>query len=665
MKSRTSFSKLTTFKKDLTRYAPIWALYFIGMMMVLLDLRYYDDYDRFAYSVMGDLVSSFGIVNIIYAGVIAVMLFGDLYNTRMCYSLHTIPMRRETMLLSHLASGILFSLVPNAVASLYLMLRLEGLWYLALYWLLAATLQFIFFYGLAAASALLTGNRFAMLAVYAGFNFVSMLIYAVLETIYAPMLTGVVVDLGTFTRFSPVVHLVDQFKFFKFESYQVTVNEGINEYIRTHYKYLGLGDGWGYTAILGGLGIVAMTISVGLYRLRHLECAGDFVAFPRTKGVACVIITLCVALCFALVGETISDGYILWMAVGLVVGFFGSLMLLERRVKVFRKKTFAGFGVLALAVIISFVAVTCDWFGIVHWTPEADQVKSVTISNYKSSSYSYDDYYYGNRIRTTLTEKEEIADIIEAHEDILARLEEAEDRYEATHYIVLTYTLNSGRTVTRAYSAPANGVNYEIISKYFYTPEQIMGIGTMSWEEYVQGISYLYAEGFEIQEECYGMLLEAMWMDCKQGAVNTNGGGNTKFYVELNIDSPEGMRWRSLYITEDAVNTIALLKKPEIILGYTDWDSFVGSVTNISTGAGEFAISQADFAELLEALKLDAENGAILSGYKYGYEDILCEIVVADMYGNCRYLYLNKYSTNSLTWLVENGYLEYDLELVG
>jgi hypothetical protein len=144
---------------------------------------------------MPDLVGSFGIVNIIYAGVIALMVYGDLYNTRMCYSLHAAPLRREGILLSNLATGLSFSTVPNLLAMVYLMTQLEAYWYLALYWLLASTLQFMFFYSLATVSALLTGNRFAMVAMYALFNFVSMLLYGVTQMLYIPMMPGVVVNM--------------------------------------------------------------------------------------------------------------------------------------------------------------------------------------------------------------------------------------------------------------------------------------------------------------------------------------------------------------------------------------------------------------------------------------------------------------------------------------
>ena len=229
MKSRTSFSKLTIFKKNLTRFAPIWALYLIGMMLVIMESGYYGDFDRYAYHFMGDMVASFGIVNIVYAGVIALALYGDLYNTRMCYSLHTIPIRRDGLLLSNLLAGLCFSVVPNMVVALYMMTRLESYWFLALYWLLATTIQFIFFYGIATVSAMLAGNRVALLAIYALFNFVAMLLYGVTQVLYVPMMYGVVVDAKPFVQFSPCVQLVDGYSYFLFEEYQEVVKDGIEE----------------------------------------------------------------------------------------------------------------------------------------------------------------------------------------------------------------------------------------------------------------------------------------------------------------------------------------------------------------------------------------------------------------------------------------------------
>lgn len=599
MKSRTSFSKLTVFKKDILRFAPVWALYLIGMMLVLFETGSYGSYDHFARNTMPDLVMSFGVVNIIYAAVCAAMLFGDLYNTRMCYSLHAMPQRRESWLLSHLSAGVLFSLVPNIVAALFLMLRLESYWFLALYWLLAVTLQFVFFFGVAVVSALLTGNRFAMLAVYAGFHFVVMLIYAVLAVIYVPMLPGVEINIADFTPFSPVVNLF-RFDYFEFERYQVP-SLYVPGDTMTRYRYLGLSTGWTYTAILGGFGLVAMALSLLLYQLRHLESAGDFVAFPKLKVPSCLIITLCVALCFALLGEAFGSTAI-WMIVGVVVGFFGSLMLLERRIKVFRKKTFLGFGALLLTLILSFVAVQFDWFGIVRWTPEADRVQSVTIANYRNNSYDYDYGYGSNRISLTLREEEQIADIIGAHEDILDRMNEPQER---THYVVISYTLKSGRTVTRSYRAPMNGKNYEIFSGYFYTNEQLMGY--RDWDRFVAGVQYMYYDNGEIVPELYAKIMEALKTSSEKGHVTLDYQKDYAYYLEYYVQEQGSSVTRTLYISKNATQLVELLESPEVIIGYADWDQYLSGVQTVRVN--DIILTQESQEELLTALRDDCANG--------------------------------------------------------
>lgn len=653
MKSRTSFSKLTTFKKDITRFAPIWALYLIGMMLVLMESSFVYSYDRFARNYLPGVIKGFSVVNLIYAGVCAVMLFGDLYNTRMCYSLHTLPQRRESWLVSHLASGFLFSLVPNIVAALYFMTQLQDYWFLALYWLLAAELQFIFYYGVATFSALLTGNRFAMLLVYALISFVSMLAYWVVETIYLPQMPGVILDFSIFSKLCPTVELIDSFGYFEFERVDLPTKNQFGEYDYI-YEYVGLTDGWGYTAILALIGLVMMGLSVLLYRLRHLESAGDFVAFPKIKSVACVILTVCVAGVFAFVGDAmLGSAMIPWLIVGLIVGYFGSLMLLERRVKVFRGKTFLGLGVLAAVLVASFLMVTYDVFGVVNWTPEAKDVKSVTVANFNSNGvYDYD-YYYGNRISVTLTETEQIADIIEAHEDILERMGGV--NHSNVHRVVLTYKLDNGRTVKRGYSAPASGVNYEIISKYFYTPQQILGY--TDWETYVRQVEFIYFEGMEVAQSQYEAVLEALKKDCESGYVTTETKQEAEYWVEIQTRDDRGeTNYRQLQVLPGAENIIALLKTPQMILGYSDWEEYLERLYYVSVSGME--IPEAYRQELLEALRKDCEDGNISARYdQVALYDIQIELEYLNGRRDYRYLYITVSAKNTVDWLEEHSNL--------
>ena len=110
MKSRTSYFNGTVLKKDLTRFAPVWALYGV-FLLLCLTLLFDEEPGRMARSLM-DLFSGMSLVNLLYAGLCAALLFGDLFNSRLCNALHALPMRREGWFLTHVTAGLLFCLIP-------------------------------------------------------------------------------------------------------------------------------------------------------------------------------------------------------------------------------------------------------------------------------------------------------------------------------------------------------------------------------------------------------------------------------------------------------------------------------------------------------------------------------------------------------------------------
>lgn len=121
MKSKTSFFNKTVFKKNLTRFAPVMAVYtlclILGMMMLYQNNEEMGRTFWFASRIAGNL-QLMGLVNLLFAPLCAMLLFGDLYNSRMCNALHAMPMRRETLFLTNVVSGLLFSMIPTAVMAL-------------------------------------------------------------------------------------------------------------------------------------------------------------------------------------------------------------------------------------------------------------------------------------------------------------------------------------------------------------------------------------------------------------------------------------------------------------------------------------------------------------------------------------------------------------------
>ena len=282
MKSRTSFFNLTAFKKDIFRFAPVWGLYTIGMLLILFLAA-----EERSTAVLGRNVVSYmsgmAWINLIYAGVCALLLFGDLYSSRMCNALHAFPVRREGWLLIHILSGVLFALVPNLLVTGVGCLLLRGYAYVGLYWFAVVMLQYLFFFGTAVLSAVCAGNRLAMAAIYSIIQFVVILVYAMTQLLYQPLLYSVELAEENILRYMPLLQMQDD-KYLNFVYNYETVTadfQGINPEMWTHLAFCTLA------------GLVSMALSLWVYRKRNLENAGDFISLKPLAPVFLLIYTLC------------------------------------------------------------------------------------------------------------------------------------------------------------------------------------------------------------------------------------------------------------------------------------------------------------------------------------------------------------------------------------
>ena len=602
MKLRTSFSELTMSRKNIFRFAPIWVIYTVLTTMILTrGTALMGTYDRIARYGLANWFTGFSVVNFLYAGLIAMALYGDLYKTRMCYALHAMPQRREARFLGNVAVALAFSLVPNLLLTLLWMLILQSYWFLALYWLLAATLQFIFFFGAASLAAMLTGNHFAQLVAYGLINFISMLAYGAVYVIYLPRVVGVVANSEAFARLCPVVQMTG-YSYFEFTQHR--------QGNQIFFEYAGLGQGWGYLALVAAIGIGMLALALVLYRKRQLECAGDFLAFAKTKLPACVLLTVCVTIVFTMFGQAFDGQGWVEMLVGVTIGFFGSLMLLERRVKVFRKTSWMGYAMLVAVMVVSMLAMQGDWLGIESWLPKAERVESVTLSNGTVNNY-YDPTDYKS---VTLTDPEDIQQVILAHGDILDRLDED---FTQTHRVTLQYQLSSGRTVIRSYRAPAHGENYRIIMDFFYT-KQVM-LGFQHWSELTGRLETMYCNYGEVPSHLWLKLLQAAEQDFDAGKLRVSY--DSKYYMEYGFIRSDGtFQYRTLHFSEQATHLMAVLFSPEMQMNYNSWETFLGQVFTLNVNG--MTIPKEERAGLLEAIRADIEAGNLLAenfGEKYVY----------------------------------------------
>lgn len=500
MKSKTSFFNKTVFKKNLTRFAPVMAVYtlclILGMMMLYQNNEEMGRTFWFASRIAGNL-QLMGLVNLLFAPLCAMLLFGDLYNSRMCNALHAMPMRRETLFLTNVVSGLLFSMIPTAVMALLSVPLLnativENAWQIALLWYVGTNLQFITFFGVAIFSVFCTGNRFAMAVVYAVLNGGAFILYYIINTLYTPMLFGVVTPDGWVNLLTPVANMTNGAYVAVEDFHQLPLRfYGRESEMVAAFSV----DGGKFTSLLiyAAVGIVFAIVGLLLYRKRDLECAGDAIAFPILQPLFQLVCsvgigTLAVMCVESFLGYTVDVTpamMYLFLFCGGTAGWFGGKMLLKRTTRVFQLRSWIGLGLLTAAVAVTLVATHFDVLGIEDRIPDVEDVSSVTLNFDGLELTSEEDIR-----RITTLHAMALEDRIESYGDyplayILHREEKekhpvmpeggfvyGEGGYNAdgpmltTDDITIYYKLKNGCTMTRNYNIWANLDEGKIVKEY-------------------------------------------------------------------------------------------------------------------------------------------------------------------------------------------------------
>ena len=458
MRSRTSLFDKTVLKKNLIRFAPAWGLYSLGLLMMLVTQIEVGRPTNFAAN-MAYTLESMGVVNLGYALIVGLLLYGDLFNTRMCNALHALPLRRETWFATNLLSGLLFSLIPNGFITLLSMaVAIQG-WAVFLLWLAVMTLQYLFFFSVATLCAYITGHRFAMALIYGLVNFFSMIAYWLVTILYVPLLYGVVPRDDFFSFLTPAVRM-SQANYLRVDTYAYEMSR-----LRGSVVFE-IVEGWGYLAICAAVAVGLLSLALRCYRKRDLEKAGDLVTVRGLGPVFLLVYTLCLgAFCHLIFNELFGYDSYLFLILGFGIGFFTGQMLLKRTIRVFRWKTVGAFALFLAAFGLSFGLTWLDPLGISRYVPDAEYVKNVSI-NTGGAYYYQEDGTVWNDIR-------QIDEIRTVHRYAVENGPPAENLQRVS--VTLIYELKNGKTVTREYRVPIESEAGDILRKYVSSPEYVLG----------------------------------------------------------------------------------------------------------------------------------------------------------------------------------------------
>ena len=599
MQSRTSFFNITLFRKNLTRFWPLWgmasfagALFPLALLLQLMrSEHFYMWNDPLSFTEMYYNVAAYAVpvISLLYAVLCAEAVWSYLYNSRSVGLAHTLPIRREGLFFTNFLSGMAMMLIPYVVIGALCVLvsavggcfDLKGL----IVTILTVLGLSFFYFASATLVAFITGNVFALPAVYFLLHFLAVLLDWLVSTFAQGFLFGLSGGYtGVVEWLSPTVYLENQ----------VRVNSTY-ETITTQTSRLtavSLENFW-LIGVYALVGVVLLVLAWLLYRRRRSESAGDVVAVGWMKpvfrfGTAALAALLGGIALYELFWRNFQGGQyydvlpmVVCMLVAGAIGYYAASMLLAKSLKVFRG-SWKGMALVAAGCVALCCVLHFDLLGVEDRVPEVSQVKKVHLytadNNY--TFYPEEDAELLEQVRTV--HQAIVADkdfILNGNERRLWALDTGDIEYvsfDVTYELTngLEVERNYGLTVTRDRMAQAG--TYDSLLDSLVNSEAMkakrLHVGDSRYEV-SSGYLYLEAVGehYDLNSREAAAILEAVGKDARTGAWGTyNWFENDRrdcyaMSLELSFTytgEEEDLRrdWIEIYVRPGMDHTIACLK---------------------------------------------------------------------------------------------------------
>lgn len=604
MQSKTSCFNGTLFRKNLTRFWPLWGLAsFIGALFplaVLLDMVHRG---RTAFTVAQftqmyyEVVSAVPVIDLVYAALCAMAVWSYLYNARSVGLMHTLPIRREGLFLTNFLSGLSMTLIPYAVTgTLCVIVSLCGGAFDAkglAVTVLAVLGESFFYFSSATFVAFITGNAFAMPPLYALLHFLAVLLDWLISSFAQGFIFGFSTSYtGVVEWLSPTVYLVSRVHpDGQYTEVQQTLADGTS-YTDRVLTSVDLENFW-LVGVYALVGLVLALLALALYRRRRSETAGDVVAVGWLRpvfryGVAGLCALLGGQLLYSLFWYGFQQGnyydtlpmVVCLLAAG-TIGYYGASMLLAKSLKVFRG-SWKG-----LAVVLAGCALVCcvlhfDLLGVADRVPEAGQLQTLEVRT-ADNSYTLtpeQDRDLVEQVRTL--HQAVVADeayIREMESLQYSTLSEDEDPDTTFTGLSLTYVLKSGARVDRWYHLPitrdrlAQPGTYDHLLDQFVNSDAVkarrLHLNDSRWTP-DGGSLYVEArnEGYDLGSREASSILEAVGRDLDAGHwgeydwFNVDNNGDYALSLDLSFAELDdsGRDWISINISPEMAETVDCLQ---------------------------------------------------------------------------------------------------------
>lgn len=663
MQSKTSFFNGTLFRKNLTRFWPLWGgASFLGSLFplaLLLQLMRYGhtssvggnpaEFTDAYYSVLTNAVP---IVSLCYAILCAMVVWSYLYSARSVGLMHTLPIRREGLFATNFLSGMAMMLIPYAiVGSLCILISLAcggfepaGL----LVTILGVLGESFFYFASATLAAFITGNIFALPAFYFLLHFLAVLLDWLVSTFAEGFLFGLSGNYsGAVEWLSPTVYFLRQVSVDRTYEHRFVrdVNATYGGYTESVLTEVHLENAW-LIGVYALAGAVLLALAYALYRRRRSEGAGDVVVVGWMKpvfrfGLAALAALLGGRLLYTLFWDQFQEGWyydtlpmLVCMTVAGVIGYYIASMLLAKALRVFRGSwkgvALVAVGCAALCCVLHF-----DVLGISARVPEISEVRQVSLY---TADNSYE--FYPGEEDELLEQVRRVHQAIAADADYIIREQNAGHWTSSgmgTTSFHVTYTLSNGLTVSRNYLLPVARDRMAQAGTYDGLLDRLVNSEAMKAKRlhvddsrYTVDSGYLYLdkrnESLDLNSREATAVLEAVAKDAASGAWGTYGwfendrGGAYALNLELAFSYEDaewglGTDWISIALRPGMENTIASLKE----LGLVTDEDLVTYAELYPENYGDAELEWADpkkyvFYDAEEAVDLPAGAAAVAVG---------------------------------------------------
>jgi len=446
MISKTSLFNKGLITSDLKRFWWVSALYGLFLLLILPFHHMVQDLSADNLWVKGMLLRSLDI----FSGqsalqvvlictvpvILAVLLFNYLHNNRAAAVMHSLPFNRKTLFCSHIAAGLVLLLLPVIATGLVLIAlnlttHLKDYYSLLniLNWMGLTVLFDILLFSITVFVGMFTGNVVAHIA----FTYILQLLPTGLYLLVVENLSNLIYGYAS-VNYSGL----------KYDFPLMILVSGTDSELFTA----------GTTAVYFLAAVLFLVAAAYVYQLRHLEAAGEVIAFPIIQPVFKYGVTFCTMLVAGVYFASVSRGAFQIIVIGYLIGsllsYLTAEILLQKSFQVW--SSYKGYLGYAAVVMVLLLGIATDVTGYVHHVPEPEEVKKVYFG---TNLVEWVDMEEQKNIKDQNTEysgcnffenKNNIKNITLLHRQLL---EKPHDQKGMSRYLI--YTLDNGDHLIRRY----------------------------------------------------------------------------------------------------------------------------------------------------------------------------------------------------------------------